>query len=88
MTKRFLVLLLLMLSLTSCSQDIKNAVKDIQSSTGNLRRTITVYSYDGKAIKSWDVNTDIQNYDDHAVFFDPRGGRVTVRGGILISEED
>lgn len=72
--------------LTGC-EGLSRTVKTVQSDfTGGLERVVTVYSYDGEPIQSWEGKFDIQRRDD-GVVFDINGKRVIVKGGIIVSEE-
>ena len=74
------------LSMCGCAS-LNRFSKSIKSDIGNgLNRTVTVYDYNGKPIKTWSGKFDI-NEDDKETYFDIDGKRVIVQGGIMISEE-
>ena len=53
---------------------------------GGLHRIVTVYSYDGTPIKSWEGRFDVTE-NDQETWFDFNGKRVIIQGGIVINEE-
>jgi hypothetical protein len=53
---------------------------------GGLYRIVTVYSYDGTPIKSWEGQFDVTE-NDQETWFDYDGKRVIIQGGIIINEE-
>lgn len=67
-----------------CSRSMKSLKSDI---SGGLNRTVTVYDYNGKELKSWSGKFDISNSENEVFFDDANGKRVVIHGGIVISEE-
>lgn len=57
-----------------------------QSEFGGLNRTLTVYDYNGNAIKSYSGRFDVGK-SENEVYFDLNGKRVIIHGGIVINEE-
>ena len=70
---------------TSCSRQMKCIYSDV---TGGLERTVTLYDYNGKEIKSWHGKFDIESNDQEIFFDDEQGKRVIIQGGIVMSEEN
>lgn len=82
-----LVSVMMLAALSGCaglSRGIKSIGSDI---SGGLQRTVTLYDYDGKEIKSWSGKIDADNTQDRTVF-DLDGKRTIIRGGIVIIQED
>ena len=73
----------------SCTEAQQREIKSIKSNwTGGLNRTVTVYDYNGRKIKSWSGQFDVKETDRNSVYFDTEDGkRVIVSGGIIINEE-
>lgn len=78
---------LLFTSCESCSRSMKSLKSDVG---GGLNRTISVYDYNGKLIKSWTGKFDVaENANKNQVYFDNQDGkRVIIDGGIIINEEN
>lgn len=67
----------------------KRSVKSLASDYGGgLNRTVTVYDYDGKEIKSWSGKFDVNESETEVYFDDEDGKRVIIHGGIVINEEE
>lgn len=79
-----IVMVLSMVGCASTSREIKSTVSDW---TGGLDRTVTVYDYNGEAIKSWTGHFDVSE-SENEVYFDLNGKRVIIHGGIVINEEN
>ena len=79
-----IVMALSMVGCSSTSREIKSTVSDW---TGGLDRTVTVYDYNGEAIKSWTGHFDVSE-SENEVYFDLNGKRVIIHGGIVINEEN
>lgn len=79
-----IVMALSMVGCASTSREIKSTVSDW---TGGLDRTVTVYDYNGEAIKSWIGHFDVSE-SENEVYFDLNGKRVIIHGGIVINEEN
>ena len=76
------------LGVTGCAsfeRSVKDTVSDV---TGGLNRTITVYDYNGNAIKTYEGKIDISESDGEKVKFDLNGKRTIIYGGIVIVDED
>lgn len=70
----------------SGSRDLKTAVSDV---SGGLDRTVKVYDYDGELLESYSGRIDIRQTDVAGrVLFDLNGKRITIDGGIVITEEE
>lgn len=69
----------------SCSRGVKSISSDV---SGGIERTVTLYDYNGKEIKSWHGKFDIESNDQEIFFDDEQGKRVIIQGGIVMSEED
>ena len=88
------LVLILAISLTGCAswrREIKSLSSDIN---GGLNRTVTVYDYNGKEIKSWTGKFDISE-SENEIFFDKapignyslqitKGGKVVATLKIII----
>lgn len=87
--KRVFILGLLALSLTGClgAEEQKRLDKDRQSADNGLNRILTVYSADGKEIKSYEGRFDIEISDDGKVKFDINDKRVIIYNAPVICEE-
>ena len=82
------LVLILAISLTGCAswrREIKSLSSDIN---GGLNRTVTVYDYNGKEIRSWTGKFDISESENEIFFDDANGKRVVIHGGIVICEEN
>lgn len=80
-------LLLVMAFFPGC-QCIQQMSKGWESQTTGLYRTITVYDYTGKQLGQWKARTVIDaDSGGLTTFFDEKGNRVLVNGGILIAIE-
>ena len=70
---------------SSCSRMGKSLKSDMD---GGLNRTVTVYDYNGKEIKSWTGKFDVSESENEVYFDDDNGKRVIIHGGIVINEEN
>lgn len=70
---------------SSFSRGMKSIKSDV---SGGIERTVTLYDYNGKEIKSWHGKFDIESNDQEIFFDDEQGKRVIIQGGIVMSEED
>jgi hypothetical protein len=93
---KFIIGAVLLIATTSCSESWDRTIKDMKSDYGGgLYRRVTVYDYQGNAIKSWEGKFDTQMGDSAGtpyVKFDRTDStgkkvRVMVQGGIIINEE-
>ena len=89
--KKILIIALLLLavltvsSCESCSREIKSMKSDFN---GGLNRTLVLMDYQGDTIKTWNGKFDIRDSGaDNQVFFDLNNKRVWIQGGIVVSEE-
>lgn len=74
-------------SMSGCSS-IDRAVKSLSSDFGGgFNRTVTVYDYNGNAIKSYSGKFDVSE-SENEVYFDINDKRVIIHGGIVINEEN
>ena len=82
-----ILVLITILSLTSCAS-MQRDMKTISSDWGGgLNRTVTVYDYNGNPIQSWTGKIDISE-SENEVWFDLNGKRTIIQGGIIIVQED
>lgn len=54
---------------------------------GGLKRTISVYSYDGNLLKKYSGKCDIEENESNKVLFDINGKRVIIYNAVVIAEE-
>ncbi|KEO84790.1 hypothetical protein [Tumebacillus flagellatus] len=80
------VLSILFTGCASCSR----AAKDWSSEmSGGLKRSVEVYTYDGKLLKTYKGNIDFDaNTDGGKVKFDLDGKRVILYNAVVITEEE
>lgn len=70
----------------SGARDVKSALSDV---SGGLDRTVKVYDYDGDLLEEYKGRIDIRSTDVAGrVLFDLNGKRITIDGGIIITEEE
>lgn len=82
-----IAIIVIFLVISFNSEGCKRKFKSFTSEqTGGLNRTLTVYDYNGKPIKSWTGKFDISE-GTKEVYFDINGKRVIIHGGIVITEE-
>jgi hypothetical protein len=88
-TKLLLMAILIIAFTTSCSESWKRSLKTISSDfTGGLPRTISVYTYDGKLLRQYSGQIDIQiNESGNKVLFDKEGRRTIIYNCLVIAEE-
>lgn len=79
-----MALFMVSLMIARTGREIKSTFSDL---TGGLDRTVTVYDYNGEAIKSWTGHFDVSE-SENEVYFDLNGKRVIIHGGIVINEEN
>ena len=80
-------LLVSVLLISGCTGTQERGLKNIKSNwTGGLNRTITVYDYNGKPIKTWEGKIDISDAKDETDFI-VDGKRIIIHGGITVIEE-
>lgn len=87
--KKLVLVALVLLALSSCTESTQRSIKSIKSDwTGGLNRKVEVYDYNGGLIKSWEGKFDVKETDQNSVYFDDADGkRVIISGGIIINEE-
>ena len=74
--------------LNGCGASFRRDMKSLGSDLGGgLDRTVSVYSYDGKLIKSYTGRFDVSD-DSGETYFDVDGKRIIIQGGIVINEEN
>jgi len=84
----FVIGAIALLGTTGCTAQMERSRKSFSSNFGGgLDRTITVYDYNGNAIKSWSGKFDVSDSESE-VYFDLDGKRVIIHGGIVIDEEN
>lgn len=89
MKKIFLALTILTFAMTSCGEySLKQDVDTTKSYlTTHKKRTITIYDYSGKEIKSWSYQGGYFKRNGMIRFYDEHGKLVAISGGIIINEE-
>lgn len=91
MKKKFVGIIFVIMAcilLTACasfSRGVKSLGSDL---TGGINRTVTVYDYNGQAIKSWTGKFDVSGSETEVYFDDSNGKRIIIHGGIVINEEN
>jgi outer membrane murein-binding lipoprotein Lpp len=91
MKKKIVMLIssvLVILSLTGCAS-WGRFTKNISSDVGNgLNRKVTVYTQDGKEIRTYEGNIDVQDTQyGNKVLFDLNGKRVILYNAVVVVEE-
>ena len=85
---KLLVLSLLLVLLTSCTGEAQARLqKDRESGINGLNRTLQVYSYDGKLIKTYESKFDIETSEGGKVKFDIDGKRTIIYNAIVVCDE-
>jgi hypothetical protein len=69
--------------LAGCGE-VDNMVNSIESSTGLLDRTVTLYANDGHAIKLWRTKNHIEYQGPITAFIDDQGINVRVSGTFIV----
>ena len=87
--KKFILFIIIMLVLTSCTETFKRNVKSLRSEySGGLYRKVEVYDYSRNLLRSYEGRFDVQETQSDYIYFDDENGRrVIVHGGIIINEE-
>lgn len=76
-------------SCISRTASFQRSWKSTKSDLNNgLDRTVTVYDYNGKPIKSWSGKFDVSSSEQETWFDDADGKRVIIHGGIVINQEN
>ena len=88
MKKMMLVaVVLLSVVLAGCTGSQQRGLKSFKSNVvGGLDRTVTLYDYNGKVVRSWSGKIDISDSQLETDFL-VDGKRVIVHGGITVIEE-
>lgn len=74
--------------LCGCGESWERTKKDWDSNyNGGLKRSISVYSYDGNLLKTYEGKCDIEENDSNKVLFDIDGKRVIIYNAVVIAEE-
>lgn len=88
--KKLLIVIInfiLIAALTGCTASQERDIKSIKSNwNGGLKRTVTLYDHNGKAIRTWEGKIDMTD-SEHESDFVVNGKRVIVHGGIVVAEE-
>lgn len=75
------------LVVSGCTGTQERGIKNIKSNwTGGLNRTVTLYDYNGKPIRSWEGKIDMSE-SVHESDFIVNNKRVIIHGGIVVAEE-
>lgn len=78
---------ILAITVTGCTGSQERGIKNIKSNwTGGLNRTITLYDYNGKAVRTWEGKIDMSESVNETDFI-VNGKRVIIHGGIVVAEE-
>lgn len=84
MKKQLLIAAVLCIALIPGCQCVEMMVKDFESETAGLNRTITVYTLTGERVGVWTTKTTLSGGEFSTIFFDSTGHRVTVVGHALV----
>lgn len=80
------VLVVSVLSLGGCAWG-ESVMKDFESDTQKLNRTVELYDYSGNLIKTWEGEMRIESEFSQSCSFIIDGQRTTINGGIIITQE-
>ena len=81
----FTVTIAAMVGCASTEREFKSFTSEMN---GGLDRTLTVYDYNGKELRTYEGKIDIEvSPSNDKVLFDLNGKRNIIRGGIVIIEE-
>ena len=80
-----LVLIGLVISLCGC-QMIKNAGRQIVSSTTGISREITLYSVTGSVIRQWKTKSSINDEGAVICFYDDKGNAIQISGTVIVEQ--
>lgn len=75
-----------MLTLSGCAW-WESAVKDFESDTKKLYRTVEVYDYNGELLKTYEGEMRIESESSQSCSFIIDGERTTIYGGIIVTQE-
>lgn len=89
MKNTIVIFIVSMLVLTGCTASMDREAKSWQSNmSGGLNRVVTVYDYNGNAIKEYKGKIDVEDSPSNdKVLFDLDGKRTIIHGGIVIIDE-
>lgn len=82
-----LALVIVLFCLCGC-QMVKNLGRQIASSTTGISRNITLYSVDGKILKTWFTKSSINDEGAVVCFYDDKGMAVQISGTIIVQQVD
>ena len=85
--KKLLTISILALSLTSCTW-WNDRVKNFESDTTGLSRTIYIYSYTGQLLKTYNGKNVRLEQGSTGTILQLDGKRITISNAIVITEED
>lgn len=66
---------------------MESTVKDIESNTAKLHRTVELYDYNGELVQTWEGEMRIESESSQGCSFIIDGKRTTINGGIVITQE-
>ena len=75
-----------MFAMSGCAA-MESAVKDFESDTAKLYRTVELYDYNGQLIKTWEGEMRIESESSQSCSFIIDGERTTINGGIIVTQE-
>ena len=86
-----IIISLFMMGATGGCQDtesMKRAAKTQESeNNGGLKRVLTIYSYDGKKIKTYEGKFDIEYTEGGKILFDLDGKRHIIYNAVAVCDE-
>ena len=82
-----IVLLVVTLMLLAGCESFKRDMKGISSEFGGLNRVVSVYTYDGKLLRTYKGTLDIEFGEGGKVKFDLDGKRYIIYNAVVIVEE-
>lgn len=87
--KKIFLLFCVIALFSGCTKGCQKQLKHIKSDFTGLRRQVTLFNYDGKPIKSWTGNLQIEMKESGIMaWIGDNGKEVKVFGGIVIVEEE
>ena len=81
--KKILIAIAVLVALSGCGR-IDTVVNKFESAAGMLNRTVTLYTADGKVIKTWETKNQIDYIGGVAAFIDKDGVNVRISGTFII----
>lgn len=82
---KIIILALSILFLCGCG-NIANEWSHMKSSTVGIKRIVTLYSQDGKVVKSWEIDSVVENPGGSFRFLF-NGKAVMISGTVIIEEK-